>query len=81
MATIISIKKTWQALIPINSQDCIKKYRKWKPATEGWFCRETDKRCTINKCPFVSIQKTNRTRENLPSIGGHKEIIRINDNI
>jgi len=52
MAKIINIEKKWQVAITVNSQDCPNQYRKWKPAVEGYFCRETKNRCTRIKCPF-----------------------------
>ena len=52
MAKIINIEKKWQVVITVNSEDCPNKYRKWRPVVEGWFCRETEKRCTRNKCPL-----------------------------
>ena len=58
MKKIINIGKEWQIAITVNSQDCPNKFRKWKPAAEGYFCRETQKRCTRNKCPFqIDVSK------------------------
>ena len=50
MTTAINIEKSWHVMLIAKSNDCPGRYRKWNPPTEGWFCKETNKRCSLNQC-------------------------------
>lgn len=47
-------EKTWQIQVVAESEECNARYRKWNPPKEGWFCRETDKQCSIKACPYIA---------------------------
>ena len=47
-------EKSWKIMLKAKSSDCPKRYRKWRPPEEGWFCRENNKRCSINVCQYIA---------------------------
>ncbi|MGD9031100.1 MAG: hypothetical protein PVJ69_04780 [Desulfobacteraceae bacterium] len=44
-------EKSWQIVLITESKDCPSRYMKWNPPKDGWYCKETDRRCSLNKCP------------------------------
>jgi len=60
MTEIINIEKSWQLTLIIEPQECPERYRKWRPVKAGWFCKETNKRCSKNQCPYIIKALNNR---------------------
>jgi hypothetical protein len=52
MATVIELEKSWRIHLVEESKNCVKKYKKWNPPKEGWFCRDTNKKCCKGSCPY-----------------------------
>lgn len=57
MATTDSNERSWEIRIIAKSEDCPERYRKWNPPREGWFCRQTNKKCSTNKCPHKTEEQ------------------------
>ena len=51
MSECSSAENTWQIKVVTESEECSERYRKWNPPKEGWYCRETDKQCSVGSCP------------------------------
>ena len=51
MLKIYLSEKSWQIALIAESKDCPSRYMKWNPPKDGWYCKETDRRCSMNKCP------------------------------
>jgi hypothetical protein len=51
MLELYPSEKSWQIALIAESTDCPGRYMKWNPPKDGWYCKETDRRCSMNKCP------------------------------
>jgi len=58
MALFDSSERSWPITLIARSKDCPGRYREWKPPKDGWFCKETNKKCSENICPYRADEES-----------------------